>query len=244
MKNISEQQQNKSEPLMSPEQQERIKLAVCRFFEDKLIVLEAEAKNSPAGYVQDFYKLCTGSDQPWVRAKEFDLPGLPVPLRIRFDRSSYVDESGMMCLDVSPFLETQNVNELKKARMLFLRDVYHEAEHIFVKGDSREYGIGFEDSAEWIRYANHPGEINAFGRQFAYRYLQEYSGESFILGKMCVLAEKLEAESNDCAASNYFIVFANPEKQEKYKNIADLARIHGLIVEATKGHLEKLSKGS
>lgn len=233
---------NPNESAPSPEVQENMKRAVCRFFEDKLAGLEAEAQDSPIGYVQEFYKLCTGSDQPWVRAKELDLLDLPVPLRVRFDRSSgYQPDIQKMSISINPLDNARTVSDLRDATLSILESVYHEAEHIFLPGEPEEYGgIDTSDMTRFITYASKPSEINAFARQFAFRYSREYPNEPFEIKKMQVIAEHLKRTR--AHAYFYFIHFAKPETQERYNLIADLAQLHDSIIVQTKTHLEKLKQ--
>lgn len=246
MKNISEQQQNRSEPLMSPEQQEQAKLAICRFFEQKLTALESifeGGHTEEPAYVQRFYELCTGSSNLWTRQKEFtpSIPGLTMPLRVRFDRhSGYQPELGRMSISIEPLLIARNAGELKEAALSILEVIYHEAEHIFFpveleKYEGAESGMTTE---EGIVYMCQNTEINAYARQFAFRYSREYPNEPFTLDNMQKLAEHLKPK--DANAYNYFVAFAKPSVQEKYKHLANLAEAHGSIVAQTRNHFEKL----
>ena len=124
------------EPILSPEEQERVKLSICHFFENKLNELEANAGSNPSGYVQQFYELCSGSTEPWTRKKEFDLLGLAVPLRIRFDQhGGYQPKLRKMSINITPLLQARSANELKEAGLSVLETVHHESEHIFFPGE-------------------------------------------------------------------------------------------------------------
>ena len=243
---MPEQLKNFNEPNASPEEQERIKHGVCAFFDSKLTGLESGAEDSSSGYVQQFYEICTGSNRPWTQQKEFDLPETPVPLRIRFDRHScYMPQNRRMDIDITPLIEAKDENTLKRAALLILQDVYHESEHIFIPGYELKYGMGLEDRQQTVEYLCHPGEINAFAKQYAFRYSREYPGDSFVLHKMQALAKRLKDENPIRAdAYNYFLTFAVPEKQRKYRKWGNLAAVHASIVVETEKHLSKFSPRS
>ncbi len=240
---MKEQLQTANEATLSPEQQEQVKRTICDFFEGRLAELEVKAGDDPSKYVQQFYELCTGSNRPWTQQKEFDLPGLPMPFRIRLDRhSGYQPELQKMSISIEPLLQAQTPGELKEATLLILGDVYHETEHIFFPVELEEYEDADRGvtSEEWVKYACQSAEINANARQFAFLYSREYPNELFTLGTMRILAEHLKPK--DANAYNYFIAFAKPDMQEKYRHIANLAQAHELIITQTKSHLEKLKQ--
>lgn len=243
---MREQLQNTIESTLSLEEQERLKRAVCGFFKDKLTELEITSVESPSGYVQQFYKLCTGSARPWTQEKEFDLLGLAAPLRIRFDRhSGYQPELKKMSINIEPLLQAGDTNGLREAALSILEDVYHEAEHIFFPVDLEEYLDPDATPDEWIKYATQTNEINSCARQFAFRYSVEYPNESFTLEKMQALAEHLKTRNPGRAfAYNYFVVFADPKKQDQYKHIVNLAEAHRAIVLQTERHLELLKRNT
>lgn len=238
-----EQLQQQGESLPSPEEQEQIKLTICHFFEERLTELESGANAGSSDYVQQFYELCTGSDIPWTRQKEFvpSIPELPMPFRIRFDRhSGYQPELKRMSISIEPLLRAHTAAELQEAILTVLEVVYHETEHIFFPVELEKYegaarGMTTE---EGITYLCQNTEINAYARQFAFRYSREYPNEPFTLDNMQRLAERLLPQ--DTNANNYFVAFANPTVQEKYKHVANLATAHASIVAETKSHFEKL----
>lgn len=240
MERISQQ----AEVTLSPEEQERLKRAVCRFFSDKLTELEVTLGERTTDYVQRFYERCTGSTRPWTQQKEFDMVGLSLPLRIRFDQhSGYISENQRLDIDISPLLEAKDADALKQATLLILQDVYHEAEHIFVPGFPMQYGLDLEGPEQTVEYLCHHGEIQAFARQYAFRYANAYPGAQFELQKMQQLAEGFQGERhNHMDAYNYFVVFADPKKQDQYKHIANLAEVHRAIVLQTEKHLELLKR--
>lgn len=113
---MPEQLHNGIETFTSPEQREQTTRAICTFFENKLTGLEARAVDNPSGYVQQFYELCTGSTRPWTRQKEFDMIGLSLPLRIRFDQhGDYAPELRRLCIDIRPLLQARSKSELTEA---------------------------------------------------------------------------------------------------------------------------------
>ncbi len=232
--------------MLPPEEQERMKLSVCRFFEGKLNELEAVSGSDSMDYVQKFYELCTATTVPWSQKKEFDLLGLPAPLRIRFDRNSaYQPELRKMSVSVEPLLQARNVSDLKEASLTILQAIYHEAEHIFFPIVLEEYEGADRGTTpgEWIQYASQDTEINSYARQYAFRYSREYPNEPFALDKMQELAVRLSNEreaQND--AYNYFIVFADSDKQREYGKWGDLAKAHAAIVAETEKQLMKISQ--
>ena len=240
-----EQPKSSFESTASPEEQERLKRAVCDFFRNKLVELEAlPARGSPPDHVQRLYELCTSSNRPWTGQKEFDLLGLALPLGIRFDQhSGYVAENRRLDINIAPLLEARDTHALRQATQFILQDVYHETEHIFVPGFPMQYGIDLEGPEQTVEYLCHPGEIHAFARQYAFRYSQAYPGEPFELQKMRELTEVLQNERKRRAdAYNYFVAFALPATQEKYRDVVDLAEVHRSIVAETERHLELLRR--
>lgn len=240
----NEQFPQTAEAILTPEEQERMKLSVYRFFEGKLTELEATSGSGSVDYVQRFYELCSDKTEPWTRKKEFDLLGLAVPLRIRFDQNSHYDVANRcISIDIRPLLQAKGQEALKQAVIPILEDVYHEAEHIFNPGLGESHFVPEYDTEESsLLYLSDPAEINAFARQFAFRYAREYPGAPFDLPKMSILAEqdlKDEKRFKRNAAYNYFIACADMVKQQKYKGF-NLKSIHEAIIAETRKHLARL----
>ncbi len=162
---------------------------------------------------------------------DFEQDGELQKLNIVFDRSSeYDSNSRTIRINIDPlFPDRTSDDESKAARfeggLKILQSVYHEVEHIYYQGSPLEP----KDIEETLEYLGHPGEIRAFARQFASLYQQHYPGELFSLEKMQALAQAF----GDNRAINYFISFADPSKQEKYAQYADIGRIHQTVASLT-----------
>lgn len=108
--------------------------------------------------------------------------------------------------------------------------VHHELTHVAHPGT--EAGDGREGAA---RYLTHPGEVRAHAKQFAYRFVQHYPGAPFDLEKMRSLADGMDK------AYQYFVLMADPVKQDEYRAVADLAEAHRVIVTQTAKFVEIFS---
>jgi hypothetical protein len=222
------------------QKQERIKLIVSKFLEDKLSLAVqmrsgAMEKREIVDIVQCLQRVWPENDGvPWQRKPRFRIPNLDEELTIRFDlHSDYDITNKIMTLNISNLRDAKTPEELGAALTNVLEDVYHESEHIYNPGSDIEP----VDVQETIEYLGNPGEIEAHARQFAYRYRKEFPGEPFDLAKMKDLAQRIKGTGRGDKHYNYFVSFADPIKQEKFKEFGDVKTIHEKIVEATLRHL-------
>ena len=110
--------------------------------------------------------------------------------------------------------------------------LFHEIEHILYPGTDL-LGPGKENS---ILYLANPGEMRAFAKQYAYLFTTMYPGEPFNPENLLALCNP-----NDNRAKSYFSIFADPQKQQKYANIADLKAINGQMVSLTSRFVDYLN---
>jgi len=159
---------------------------------------------------------------PWQRRPRFNVPGTDILIRFESQTSEYDSVNKTMSLPVGKLRSAKTSEELDLAFTHLMQSMYHETEHIFNPGQEL---AGTDDIQEMISYLCNEGEIRAHAKEYAYRYVKEYPGEPFDLLKMQELALKLQAEGKP-NARNYFIVFADPEKQEKYGLYGDVKKAH------------------
>ncbi len=140
-------------------------------------------------------------------------------------------------------IKSKNFAELMQQQEDLLDTVYHETEHL--------YNFGTEvlalDAKGQIEYLSDEGEISAFARQFARRYLVEYPADDEIdITKIVALANEQKADGGpkDWRLRNYFYVFAQPSAQEKYREFGDLKKVNEQITQATQRHFASLKQRS
>ncbi len=227
------------------EKQERIKLAISRFVEDKLtqavrLRWETMQNGDNLDIVQCLQNVWPENDGVlWQRKPRFNIPHLDEDLFVRFEAESneYDSAARLMTIAVGNLRQATTLEGLEGVLVGVIEAVYHETEHIYDPGSSSEP----LDISETIDYLGNPGEIEAHGRQFAYRYIREFPGELFDVQKMAALSEKIKNSGQGNKHYNYFVAFADPVKQESYKKFGDVLDIYEKIVEATKKHLQILS---
>jgi len=115
-------------------------------------------------------------------------------------------------------------NALKQLEMT----VYHETDHIYNPGS--DFNTDATNTAqETIRYLSNPGEMRAHAWQYAVYYAKQLPNQPFNLQKIQQLAQ----QSQDGKAINYFISFADPQKQSKYQQYGNVKNIHDQMVQMT-----------
>ena len=227
------------------ERQERIKFRVSRFIEDKLIQAvrlrwEAVQSGNDIDIVQCLQNVWPEDDgAAWQRKPRFTVSHLDEVFSVRFEGESneYDSAARLMTIAVGNLRRATTLEESEGVLLGVIEAVYHEAEHIYNPGS----GLEPVDIPETIEYLGNPGEIEAHGRQFAYRYRREFPGEPFDVQKMAKLSEKIKNSGKGNRYYNYFVAFADPIKQQSYKDFGDVQCIYEKIVEATKRHLQILS---
>jgi hypothetical protein len=161
---------------------------------------------------------------------------------VRFDRSGEYDAtSHIISLDIGKLRSAKTEQEVENALLTILEQVYHESEHAYNPDYRGHSGPG--DIQETIEYLEDQGEIEAFGRQFAFRYSKEYPNKEFDLSKMIALCQKLKDLGEGTAHYNYFVLFADPVKQEKYGSYGNIKEINEKIIDSTKRHFTLLTSG-
>lgn len=226
-----------SETNESPEQvQEKIITQVISHVTSKIeeavkLYRESKVNGNSTDIVEYLQKIWPENDGvPWQRRPRFTVPDLEDPIQVRFESQSteYEISSRTMRLAIGPLRSATNPEEFEQALKHLTQSVYHESEHIFNPGmdlDSEEGAKGV------VEYLCNEGEIAAHARQYTYRYMKEYPGQSFDIELMQKLARKLNEEESDHNIYSYFILFPDPSKQEKYKEYGDILKAYTQIVE-------------
>lgn len=130
-------------------------------------------------------------------------------------------DGGIITLGWKTVLEADSREAARSAMETVFEHVVHETAHIFYPGTSiDEQGGGIEGA---VKYLCHPGEMRAYAKEYAFKYRRAFPGEPFDLEKMRSIIS-----TND--ERNYLIQFANPQKQEEYRAVANVAQTHTTVV--------------
>ena len=131
---------------------------------------------------------------------------------------------GEIAIGLRKVLSATTTEELNQAVHALAEMIYHEIEHIKFRGARIDASVSGAEGS--IAYLNNPGEIRSHAKQFAYKYQRYFPNKPFDI-------EKMRSICRTSKEINYFISFADPEKQEKYRDIADISAIYRKIVEMT-----------
>jgi hypothetical protein len=237
----------------SPEErQERIKFVISKFLEDKLTeAVELKKQSMEKGQDIDIVQILKdiwpeNDGVPAIRRPKFTIPGLEEELTVRFEPLStdYDDENKIMSLGIGRLREAETPEEMDKALIRLLEAAYHEPVHMYERDPGLDPGTTIQET---IEYLGSPGEIEAHARQFAFRYIKEFPGQEFDIQKMIEYAQGSIDSGESNKPYNYFIAFADPIKQEKFKEFGDVKAINEKIVEATQKNFriltEKMKQG-
>lgn len=224
-------------------QHEKVITHVISFVTSKIEqAVEIYAKNKEEGDTTDvveyLQKIWTENDGvPWRRKPRFAVPDLEESIFVRFESETteYDISSRTMSLAVGPLRKASTPEEFDIALMRLMQSVYHESEHIYNSGQEAD----FEEGAKGVvEYLCNEGEIAAFARQYSFRYKKEFPDQPFDLDLMQQLAVRLNEEESDHNIYSYFVLFPNPERQEKYKEYGNVLKAYNQIVESMKKFLE------
>jgi len=114
----------------------------------------------------------------------------------------------------------------------------HEMTHLHHKGADAGDG-GVEDA---IRYLTSPGEMRAHAKDYAYTWSRTFPGQPFDAQKFVQEVMPKLVQSKQKKANNYFVAFADPPKQAKYKHVADLGGAHKQLIGMVDGYVNYYMK--
>ncbi len=226
-----EEQEERKTQLEVPEV-DRVKYEITqeiqRHIESACAILRtALVQGEKKDFVEELLAIWTDNDGSRKDAKpRFYVRAGDVEIKVVFDGGNEYDSaSRTVMLDISHLRTAKTIEELDEAFVSILESLYHEVEHVYNPGVE----LDDEDVGGVIAYLCNDGEISAHARQFAFRYLQEYPGVQFEPERMTALAEHL----GSAKMHNYFIAFADPQKQIMYRQFADLEMIHQKMMTET-----------
>lgn len=116
----------------------------------------------------------------------------------------------------------------------------HEMTHLHHKGADAGDG-GAEDA---IRYLTNPGEMRAHAKDYAYTWSRAFPGQPFDAQKFVQAVIPKLVQSKQKKASNYFVAFADPSKQAKYKGVADIGAAYRQLIGMIDGYVKYYMKSA
>jgi len=116
----------------------------------------------------------------------------------------------------------------------------HEMTHLHHKGAEAGDG-GVEDA---IRYLTNPGEMRAHAKDYAYTWSRTFPGQPFDAQKFVQEVMPKLVQSKQKKANNYFVAFADPAKQAKYRSVADIGAAYKQLIGMVNGYVNYYVKNS
>lgn len=116
----------------------------------------------------------------------------------------------------------------------------HEITHLHHKG--ADEGDGGADDA--IRYLTNPGEMRAHAKDYAYTWSRMFPGQPFDAQKFVQAVIPKLVQSKQRKANNYFVAFADPAKQAKYKHVADVENAYKRLIGMVSGYVDYYTKNA
>lgn len=225
----------------SRELEQSDKWHLSQFIEQKLrtalsAMETAPSLEPPLDFVEHLQRIWENDNVPYRRKPKFKLQGLhgeTYTVRFSNDVTEYDSHGKEFTFGINSIRQATTTQARRLALSNLLDSVYHEIQHIYTPGSDLEPTT----IAETIEYLGNAGEIQAHARQFARRYKDEYPGQPFTVEKMQELADTLKEQGSN-KAYNYFVSFADPEKQIKYAQYGDIKKIHEAVVAATAQHYD------
>lgn len=156
-----------------------------------------------------------------LRLKGFFMEFPPATVGGELGRMPGQTEGGDLKFGLIELYKSKSPEEFSLALEDLLAKVFHEVEHFEHWGSAKQEN----DKEGIISYLGSSGEMWAHAKQYAAVYVKRYPHEPFDLERV--------REFRIYNVKNYFTHFADPEKQEKYKHIADLGKIHHDMVALT-----------
>lgn len=215
--------------------------------------IEQAAKTASDGSVK-FYDAMANAWPENERGRDFFLPKdrFPDQSGIRFRIEPFASESETVKTNGVVNTISIGVKELQDS--LLKRDsaaanqhleriagsLNHEMTHLHHKGADAGDG-GVEDA---IRYLTTPGEMRAHAKDYAYTWSRNFPGQPFDAQKFVQSVIPRLVQSKQKKATNYFVAFADPAKQAKYKNVADIGNAHKQLIGMINGYVNYYMKSA
>lgn len=114
----------------------------------------------------------------------------------------------------------------------------HEMTHLHHHGSN----AGEETPDDFVRYMTNPGELRAHAKDYAYTWAQDFPGVAFDPQKFVSEVIPTLVPTKKQKATNYFVAFADPEKQAKYKHVADVGAARGQLISMVSGYVNYYMK--
>lgn len=215
--------------------------------------MEQAAKLASDGSV----KLYDAMSKVWPeneRGRDFFLPKGQFPNHsgIRFRAEPFSSESetvktngvvNTISIGVKELQESLLKGDADSARQHLNRiagSLNHEITHLHHKG--ADEGDGGADDA--IRYLTNPGEMRAHAKDYAYTWSRMFPGQPFDAQKFVQAVIPKLVQSKQRKANNYFVAFADPAKQAKYKHVADVGNAYRQLVGMVSGYVDYYAKNA
>ncbi len=225
----------------SPEQKEAFKLKLSQFMEEKIReAVERYVVEKASGGDKDIvvFLLEGWSDNdgaPAIRRPIFNIDGFTV--RFESEATEYDSTNKRFSFGLGKLREAETEDEIRAILEEVVDSVYHEVEHVDTEGAE----LADETTEAMVKYLCHPGEMEAYGRQFARRYAYTFPGKDFTVERMEELASASKARTGGARnLYHYMTVFAKPDKVIEYAGFGDVAAARQAVIEATKKHLALL----
>jgi len=110
----------------------------------------------------------------------------------------------------------------------------HEMTHLHHHGSN----AGEETPDDFVRYMTNPGELRAHAKDYAYTWAQEFPGAPFDPQRFVSDVIPTLVPTKKQKATNYFVAFVDPAKQEKYKHVADLGATNRQLIGMVSGYVD------
>jgi hypothetical protein len=175
------------------------------------------------------------SSKPNFKISSEILPDPSKRVRLRFDHTSgsvgHVAGSDLftITLPLQQLYSAQTLEEFDDARIALVQTIYHEIEHIELWGADV---LDTKDSAAIVEYLCNPGEMRAYAKQYAYLYVEHFTGEPFRLEDMRQIIQwNRDGQRQDIPKTKifkaiaYFEQFFDRAFQKKYEHTANLQEV-------------------
>lgn len=226
-------------------EQDRLEHEAFNFVFSKIRQAADEATKSNTSLMDAVKRVWPESEDG--RGVKFILPKDKFPtlanLRVRInattDESSverYGDEVGTLYIGTASLqkgLQEKNQVAIQDSMRRIAGSLNHEMTHLHHKGANEGDG-GVEDA---IRYMVSPGEMRAHAKDYAYTWSSIFPGQAFDAQRFVNEVVPKLVVSKQQKAKNYFVAFADPQKQAKYKHVADVGLAHKQLLEMISGYV-------
>jgi len=143
--------------------------------------------------------------------------------------------------------DAKNEQESQQALNSIGGTIHHEITHLHHKGadlDSSDTSGGSDGQAERaIKYMMSPGELQAHAKEYAFAWNRLFPNQAF--NPQQFVQQVIPQIANKNKATNYFVAFADPIKQNKWKaKNLDLASAYGQIVKTTSNYVTAFNQKS